>query len=636
LRKIISVLIIGILIFSGLGAFGLTNEETNNVKIKQESISVSNPIIKDEGQYLSINIDEATTITEPGKPMLPEVIRVFTFPFKTKITSVDVTVSEFNEKILSKQVQPVPQPEPMSTGLKVLNEPIEDLTIYENSELFPSTDFNYIAGSGLQKGEHVLILVLKWFPVRYSPTGNMIYYSKNAEIKITYEEPISPVIFEDVYDMVIIAPSEFSSALQPLIDHKISYGVQTVFKSAEEIYSEYDAYDEEEEIKYFIKDAVENWGVEHVLMVGSVDILPIRTSYAAKWVNDLLTDLYFADLYDDEAQFCSWDANGNGKYGEVQYIGQQVINIDEVDIFPDVNIGRLACFNTDEVNIVTDKIIYYETNTYGKSWFNNILLVGGDTFPFRNGNEGENLNNIIEGIMSDFTPIKLWTSDWTFNSWNLNSALNDNGAGFFDYSGHGFENGLGTHPPNSNLWVIYYARHMKNLHNGHKLPVVFFDACLTSRLDYNSSASNMYRSSYTNGFFNNLLKNLIFKPIYNILSSIFNRLNPESKIMQSSAADPEPKDDVELKPCFSWKWLTQEDGGGIATIGATRTAFGGTSSGAGKMSIEFFSAYENSDSLGRMMSQAQFEYKMDVNWDFFTIEEFILLGDPSLKIGGYP
>ena len=49
-----------------------------------------------------------------------------------------------------------------------------------------------------------------------------------------------------------------------------------------------------------------------------------------------------------------------------------------------------------------------------------------------------------------------------------------------------------------------------------------------------------------------------------------------------------------------------------------------------------FLAYENSETLGQMMTQAQNEYIIDVPYDFFTVEEFILLGDPSLKIGGYP
>ena len=40
---------------------------------------------------------------------------------------------------------------------------------------------------------------------------------------------------DDVYDMVIIAPSEFLDELQSLIDHKNSHEVETIFKSTEEI-----------------------------------------------------------------------------------------------------------------------------------------------------------------------------------------------------------------------------------------------------------------------------------------------------------------------------------------------------------------------------------------------------------------
>jgi hypothetical protein len=54
------------------------------------------------------------------------------------------------------------------------------------------------------------------------------------------------------------------------------------------------------------------------------------------------------------------------------------------------------------------------------------------------------------------------------------------------------------------------------------------------------------------------------------------------------------------------------------------------------MSIEFFSAYDTSQYLGEMMTQMQNGYLTDVPDDDFTLEEFILLGDPTLKIGGYP
>ena len=89
-------------------------------------------------------------------------------------------------------------------------------------------------------------------------------------------------------------------------------------------------------------------------------------------------------------------------------------------------------------------------------------------------------------------------------------------------------------------------------------------------------------------------------------------------------------------PCYAWAFLKHEGGGAIATIGATRTAYGGIDSGAGKMSIEFFSAYNSSEYLGQMMTKMQNGYITDVHDDAFTVEEFMLLGDPTLKIGGYP
>jgi len=429
---------------------------------------------------------------------------------------------------------------------------------------------------------------------------------------------------DDVYDMVIIAPSEFSDELQPLIDHKISRGIETILKTTEEIYSEYDAWDEAEGIKYFIKDAIEDWGIDYALLVGSVDKLPIRTTWFFQrwhqhyWNETVLSDLYYADIYDEYGDFCSWDSNGNGMYGEV-YRGCPGVN-DTVDLYPDVNIGRLACENGKDVNIVVDKIINYETSTFGESWYNNILLIGGDTFPDRNGNEGEILNNMVEQIMSDFTSTKLWTSDGTFTSRAVNRELNK-GVGFVDYSGHGFELGVATHPPDDDSWVKYNVFHLPALLNGDKLPIVFFDACLTAKLDYNVSELNLYA-----------------EPVSMIPNSYFNLQNSDSVFRSShlfnSLARMLPISD-KLVPCFAWRLVKKDNGGAIATIGATRTAFGGFDSGAGKMSLEFFSAYESSETLGQMMTQAQIGYITDVPYDAFTVEEFILLGDPSLKIGGY-
>jgi len=228
---------------------------------------------------------------------------------------------------------------------------------------------------------------------------------------------------------------------------------------------------------------------------------------------------------------------------------------------------------------------------------------------------------MVEQIMSDFVPTKLWTSDGTFTPWKINQAIN-RGAGFLDYSGHGFAKGMATHPPDDESWISYGNIHLLGAFNGYKLPIVFFDACLTAKLDFNVSE----------------LIGSISVPVSRSPDPFPNALSHGSlyRMLQPLVASPEKLPLLDkLVPCFAWNWVKKNNGGAIATIGATRTAYGGIDSGAGKISLEFFSAYENSETLGQMMTQAQNEYIDDVPGDAFTVEEFILLGDPSLKIGGY-
>jgi hypothetical protein len=427
MKKLLPLFIVGILVLSGLGAVAITNNKTNDLKIMTESIAISEPVVKDAGQYLTVSLEEAaTSFIESDKPMLPVVTKVFTFPFGTKISHVDVSFSNTKELTLTKKVQPAIEAFPVN--IKVANEPFMDTAVYGSAVLYPIIGYGYTTGAGLDGTEHVIYLAVQCYPVRYSPANDMIYYSEYAKIQVTYEEPANPTVFSDQYNLVIISPSEFSNELQPLIDHKISMGVNTILKTTEEIYSEYSGWDQAEKIKYFIKDAIETFGVDYVLLVGSIDKLPIRTTWFFErhhenyWNETVLTDLYYADIYDTNGDFCSWDSDGDGVYGE-SYQDCPGVN-DIVDLYADVNIGRLPCENKNEVNTVVDKIIHYETDTYGKSWFDNIILVGGDTFPGHNGNEGEQKNQITEQIMSDFTPTQLWTSDNTFNARALNQAIN--------------------------------------------------------------------------------------------------------------------------------------------------------------------------------------------------------------------
>jgi hypothetical protein len=63
----------------------------------------------------------------------------------------------------------------------------------------------------------------------------------------------------------------------------------------------------------------------------------------------------------------------------------------------------------------------------------------------------------------------------------------------------------------------------------------------------------------------------------------------------------------------------------------------GVHGGAGFLNVHFFKAYEPGIMVSHMLVSSQNDYINEREWpDCITLEEFILLGDPSLKIGGYP
>jgi hypothetical protein len=416
--------------------------------------------------------------------------------------------------------------------------------------------------------------------------------------------------------LIAITPSEFASNIVPLIEHKNNNEIKTKMISTEEIYSSFNGRDNTEKIKYFIKYAVEEWGAKYVLLMGDIKKIPIRTTKAMffdELGDDLLSDLYYADIYDEYFEFCNWDGNNNNIFGEVifnhDYWPPEIIDIDEVDLYPDLHLGRLPCSNSEEVDTVVNKIITYEETTYNQIWFKKIILAGGDTFPPRRLSdffvfEGEITNQKVAQQLPGFEQVKLWATKRNLNAITFNRAINK-GAGFLSYAGHGFEHGWGTYRPNSltRSRINYFTPYLRFLDNQHKMPIIFFDACLTAKLDFNISD----------------------------LESYFPLLTKFGKIITGNNLTP--NDHI---PCFAWEFIKKEEGGAIATIGATRTAYTyvdkyGVYAGAGYLDFAFFKAYGDGITLGEMFTKAQNDYINYVGKDYFTIEEFLILGGSEFE-----
>jgi hypothetical protein len=259
-----------------------------------------------------------------------------------------------------------------------------------------------------------------------------------------------------------------------------------------------------------------------------------------------------------------------------------------------VYIGRLACIDSNQVINSVNKIIDYENNVaYSQHWFTNLVVVGGDSFPGDNNEilEGEMVNNEIIEIMDGFLVKSLNVTNGILSKVNptgvasINEAINE-GCGFVDFSGHGNTNVWATHPhENDNTWLPTPTGNYRNsnvmtgLSNIDKLPIVITGACSVGKFNRNDN-------------------------------------------------------------CFSWSFIANPDGGGIASLGATALGYAYlgewvTSGLIEGIAIKTFESFKNgATTFGEMWANAINDYistSMDAA-DYKTIEEWQAFGDPTLTI----
>lgn len=591
--KLLSIFVFMLLTTSVFGIVINAEEESLSKEIF-ESIVFSEPKIQKVDQYISINIEEATSqLMQPGRPNLPICSKIFKFPFGTEIEDVVCRPSQVKSKIISAEIKPSPEPVLMDNINKNEEKNFaedftkKDNTIYKSMEFFPNSWYDYRVGCGLDETSRVVYLRIELYPVRYSPGKNTIKYANAFEISVEYKEKTNPAEFKDEYDMVIITHSDFTEKLQSLVDYKIDSGVQTKLVTLNDIYDgtyfEVEGRDNPERIKYFIKNAIEEWNITYVLLSGGINKVPGRLSYAQDGEEiNFVSDLYYADIYDSHGEFCSWDSNGNDYFGEYYYQGT-----DEVDLYPDVMLGRLNFRSIDEVDGVINKLVTYEsTGAYMEYWFSDFTVCGGDTFPDSNiVCEGEYLNEFAIGLMDGFTPERIWVTNGKLKfAINIDSAL-ENGTGFLYMTGHGTHENWVTHPENDfeTWWPLtgYFYFRVDILNNGEKLPVVVIGGC----------SNCQFTGSH----------------------------------------------------CFGWSFVKNPDGGGIASYGYSALGWGypghGCASGlTGGMEMSAFKAYGDFEAktTGELWVNAINNYLNEFGaggaHSHKCIEEFQPFNDPALRI----
>jgi hypothetical protein len=656
--KSLTAIIAVILLIASFSAIGLSKE--NNIYEAEVSKTISydylNPIISeyqfDYEKYTQISMVESFGyINHEGEPILPRSIQTFELPFGTRVTSINCEISSIETYEIENIV--LPAPEKVITGYE--DEKLSYIpksSIYSKDELYPNNWYSIHTGAGLNSNlEHTTFVTIQTYPVRYNPQLNQIHVADDINLKITYQEPLEPLLpINSEYDLVIITPSQFTSTLQSLVDHKNSHGIQTTVKTTEEIYSQYTGVDKPEQIKYYIKDAVETMGVTYVLLVGGLKspiigtprddenqgtmdwLLPVRYTNnreaGGTYDPGFISDLYYADLYNATGEFETWDKDRYGESDGVFAVWRVFASAkDIIDLYPDVIVGRLACRNDFEVQIMVDKIIEYETTTYGASWFDRMIGIGGDSHDDSgtNYNEGEvACDYIFENYMTEFTPIKLYASYRTSDPQHVPSSENiirdiTAGSGFLLFEGHGHPGSWNTHWPGDFTWSdtpgganCYDFFKFKN--DG-KYPICVIGGCHNSQFNIT------------------LINTILERPF------MWTHGQPYAE-------------------SFSWHMARKINGGSIASFGNTGLGYGAVGNHGdldgdgvnnpdtveavgGYQIVTFFKTIdEGVEFLGEAWLGAETKYLntypgMDDQTDCKTVEQWPILGDPTLKIGGY-
>jgi len=149
---------------------------------------------------------------------------------------------------------------------------------------------------------------------------------------------------------LLITNEQLAPAFQDLVDRRTAQGFPGRLLTIENIYATYTGIDEPEKIRNCIIDHFVHFETEYVTLGGDQKIVPVRYCDPYSGGSVIMpVDLYYADMDGSD-----WDLNRNGIYGEVG-------EVNEIELTPEVHLGRIPLRTYQDAAAYIKKIVTYET-----------------------------------------------------------------------------------------------------------------------------------------------------------------------------------------------------------------------------------------------------------------------------------
>jgi len=287
------------------------------------------------------------------------------------------------------------------------------------------------------------------------------------------------------YEHVTITSNALAASFAPLKAFLLNYlSLRDTVMTTENIYASQSGRDNAEKVRNFIKYAYQTWQTRYVLLGGDVDVVPPRKAYpgyqsgSPGWNDTIPCDLYFSGLDGD------WDGNGNSVFGEMG---------DNVDLAPDVYVGRAPISNATEASRFVTKTVTYGQG--GSPHRQKVLLTG---FDLDANTHGQTTMDYYDNtyIQSPFTCKKVYDSHGGNHADSVRYCLNQ-GYHYFIHDDHGGPDVLCTGNRNHG-WGLTVSD-LSGLTNGFdKLTVFTSSACLIGAFDQGDCVMEAFMNA-TNG-----------------------------------------------------------------------------------------------------------------------------------------
>ncbi|MHC4662010.1 MAG: C25 family cysteine peptidase [Planctomycetota bacterium] len=471
---------------------------------ERESFSLEEFELVKQGGYDYVKILGGMTVLDhsrPGAPLLPVKYLSIKIPEGFEYSGFSFTHGD--NVSFGSQVIPYPTQKPrLFDEEEIFIRPKPE--IYDRGDPYPLSPVRFL---GIARFRGLATAHFAVYPFQYYPVSKELFFISGVDIKISLVrtcEPNTapiPVNPESIYwtrctggnrlsfamgeppvKHLIICSEKYALSFQVLGDWRTKCGLYSRIVTTESIETQYDdpsaemGNAPEDKIKRCIKDYVENYGTEYVLLAGDTDTIPqkvLQPSTKSTSASKIHSDIYIAGL--DEM---NWDSNDNGEFGDIKG--------DLIDIEADVWLGRLSVESVADADTVVEKTLWYEREIPPDNYANRLLLSGVDLFIDGDGKAVQQwkYNNKIKPYWTDVSLTEYHSPDIENEYYGASNngwvSLLKQGFAFFSHFGHG--------EPNS--WLVadkgtrWYTNCVPYITNSDGLTVIFTGSCSSSRYDW--------------------------------------------------------------------------------------------------------------------------------------------------------